>query len=233
MIKRLVNYLLLKLGKKNHSLDENISVLNIIFILFHRFIALLRGLLFKIFFKKSGITFISRHTKLRNCNHISLGNIVTIEERVSINGLTKQGIHIGNNVTLKEGVIIDSGLINNIGEGLFVGDNVGISQNCFLQASGKLSIGNNVIIGPGTKIFTENHNFDDLNSFINTQGVKRADVSIESGAWIGSNVVVLMGVTIGAGSIVAAGSVVNKDIEANTIYGGIPARKISTRIRNS
>ena len=106
---------------------------------------------------------------------------------------------------------------------------MGIAQNCFIQVRGKLNIGDNVIIGPGVSIFTENHNFSNLSKYINEQGETRAGVTIEQGVWIAGGSIILDGVTIGANSIIAAGSVVNKDVTPNSIVGGIPAKIIKFR----
>jgi len=104
-----------------------------------------------------------------------------------------------------------------------------MAQNCFIQVRGKVIIGNNIIFGPDVKIFSENHNFSDTNTSINLQGETRKGVTIEDGVWIGTGATILDAVTIGKNSIVAAGSVVNTDINPNTIVGGIPAKIISVR----
>ena len=231
MLHNLLNSILPLLGKKNYTLDPDISFVSTIAIAGSRLNQFLRGLAKKPFFKKSGILFVSKGARITHCNKITLGNIVTFESGVSINGLTKQGIIIGNNVTFKSQVIVDSGLMNNIGEGLIIGNNVGISQQCFLQASAMLKIGNNVIIGPGTKIFTEDHTHSDINTFINTQGVDRAPVVIEDGVWIGSNSIILKGVTIGSNSIIGAGALVKIDVPPNSICVGAPAKVIKQRTK--
>ena len=70
---------------------------------------------------------------------------------------------------------------------------------------------------------------EDTSRTIKEQGVVRADVVIEDDCWIGCNVTVLSGVTIGRGSIVAAGAVVNKDVPPYSIVGGVPARLLKPR----
>jgi acetyltransferase-like isoleucine patch superfamily enzyme len=112
---------------------------------------------------------------------------------------------------------------------LEIGDNVGIAQNCFIQVRGKVIIKNNVIFGPGVYVFSENHNFDNPDLPVVVQGETRKGVVIEEGVWIGSRATILDGVTIGMNSIIAAGSVVNKDIPPYSIAGGIPAKIIKSR----
>lgn len=204
---------------------------SLLIISFDRFIQCIRGFYLKLFLRQSsGYLFIGRNTRLRHCHKLTIGSTVTLEDNVRIDALTKLGIKIGHNVTIKANTIIDSGLIQNIGEGLRIGNHVGISQNCFIQASGMVVIGNNVLIGPGTAIYSENHNYKNLDEPINIQGVVRRGVYISDGVWIGSGVIILDGVNIGESSIIAAGAVVTKSMPAFSIIGGIPARVIGSRV---
>jgi len=116
-----------------------------------------------------------------------------------------------------------------MGEGLLIGNNVGIAQNCFIQVRGFVEIGDNVIMGPNVSIFSENHNSDDSDLPINMQGETRKGVKIENGVWIGTRAVILDGVKIGKNSIVAAGSVVTKDVPEFAIVAGVPAKVIKLR----
>ena len=79
---------------------------------------------------------------------------------------------------------------------------------------------------------TANHNYFDLNIPIRYQGHTTGYIHIKRDVWIGSNVVILKDVTIGEGSIIAAGSVVNKDIPPFTIAGGVPIKIIKKREGN-
>ena len=97
---------------------------------------------------------------------------------------------------------------------------------CFIQVRGSVIIGNDVIIGPNTSIFSENHNFKNKSILIRKQGVTRKGVTIEDNVWVGAGVVILDGVKIGKGSVISAGSVVNKNVDNYTVVGGIPARLI-------
>ena len=116
-----------------------------------------------------------------------------------------------------------------LGEGIEIGDNVGISQSCFIQVRGNVKIGSYVIMGPGVSIFSENHNADNTDEYIMNQGATRKGVTIEDGVWLGAKCTILDGVTIGRHAIVAAGSVVTKDVPAYGIVGGIPAKLIKNR----
>lgn len=115
-------------------------------------------------------------------------------------------------------------------ENLEVGDNVSIGFDNFLQAKGGLSIGNNVLLGPGVKIWTTNHNYADPDIPIRLQGHTNTAVTIGEDVFIASNAFILPGARIGRGSVVSAGAVVNgKAYPPYAILGGNPARIIGYR----
>lgn len=224
----IINKVIRLLGRENYSIDKSINDSHLIKILLNKFIQFLKGTFYRSFFKKStGFLFLGKNTSIKYKSKISLGRTITIGNNVKINALSKRGIKIGNNFTIKDNSIIDCcGVFSNLGEKLTIGNNVGISENCFIQVRGEVVLGNNIIIGPGSKIFSENHRYDDDDKFINEQGVTRVGVKIADGVWIGGGVTILDGVKIGKKSIIAAGSVVNKSVEEYSIYGGVPAKKI-------
>lgn len=230
MLRIIITYILKKLGKPNYLIDEKVSNYSIAISLSEKIAQLLRGIVILPFLGScGGLLFLGRNTYLKHIFKIKAGKTIIIEDNVRINALTKNGILIGNNVTIKANTIIDSGILKNIGDSLTIGNNVGISQNCFIQVSGAVSIGNNVIIGPGVKIFSENHSHGSLQSFINEQGTMRSNIQICEGVWIGANAIVLSGVIIGSNSIIAAGAVVTQNIPPCEIWGGVPAKLIKKR----
>ena len=85
------------------------------------------------------------------------------------------------------------------------------------------------MMSPRVSIYAENHIFDDRERPMIDQGVKRSFVKIEDDCWIASNAVILSGVTIGRGSVVAAGSIVTKDVPPYSVVGGNPAKLIKSR----
>jgi acetyltransferase-like isoleucine patch superfamily enzyme len=116
------------------------------------------------------------------------------------------------------------------GRNIELGRNGHINQYCCVWASpaSRILIGENLLMGPGVKIFSSNHGSGrDLP--MNVQAAVERDVVIGDDVWLGANSVVVAGVTIGRGSIVAAGSVVTKDVPEYSVVGGIPARTIKTR----
>ena len=110
------------------------------------------------------------------------------------------------------------------GENIYIGDNSFINFNVSMIDLGKIKIGNRVLIGPGTGIFTAIHPIDPE---IRATGIEKgADIIIEDDVWIGGNATILPGVKIGKGAIIGAGSVVTKDIPEMTIAAGNPAKVI-------
>lgn len=115
-----------------------------------------------------------------------------------------------------------------------MGDNVFIGRNCSVTTSSSgrspIRIGNNVMLAERVQIIGGNHAFDRTNIPINQQGEgKQGAITIEDDVWIGASAIVLTGVKIGKGSVVAAGSVVTKSVEPYFIVGGNPAKLIKKR----
>lgn len=113
---------------------------------------------------------------------------------------------------------------------IVIGENVSINRFTVITAKDKVTIGNNVLIGSNVIINSGNHNFSKVDIPINQQGHTLAPIIIEDDVWIGSNVCVLAGVTIGKGSVIGAGAVVTKNVEPYSVMGGVPARLIKKRI---
>lgn len=107
-----------------------------------------------------------------------------------------------------------------------IGNNVSINRRCIINAGGGIEIKDNVLIGPNTTIYSQNHNFKDPDSLICDQGYTLAPVTIGENVWIASNCIILPGVTVGKNSIIGAGSVVTKSIPENSLAVGNPARVI-------
>lgn len=98
-----------------------------------------------------------------------------------------------------------------IGDGCFI--NSFSSINCQKQ----IIIGDNTLIGEGVRIYDHNHNFRDNNLLIKNSGMSCKSVTIGSNCWIGSNTVVLAGVSIGNNSVIGAGCIVYKNVPENTL----------------
>ena len=109
-----------------------------------------------------------------------------------------------------------------------IGDYSGIGANCLLMPN--VTIGSNVLMGPYVSIITQNHRHDRTDIPMRMQGYEPVKgVTIRDDVWIGRSVIILPGVTIGQGTIIAAGAVVTKDLPEYSIAGGVPARVIRYR----
>lgn len=113
-----------------------------------------------------------------------------------------------------------------------IGNNVAFNRNVNINAScgGKIKIGDNCLIGPGVVMRTANHNFSRVDININQQGHVAEDILIDENCWLGANSIILGGVHIKKGAIIAAGAVVTKDVDSFTVVGGVPAKLIKRRI---
>ena len=108
------------------------------------------------------------------------------------------------------------------GKNITIGKNVFINAGCKFQDQGGIFIDDGALIGHGVVLATLNHDLDPAKR----QQLHPAPIHIGKNVWIGANATVTQGVTIGDNAVVAAGAVVNKDVEENTIVGGVPARFI-------
>lgn len=108
-----------------------------------------------------------------------------------------------------------------------IGNNTHINQSCFIDGRGGIKIGNNVSISHYVKLCTGGHeiNSPDFHD-------EYLPIEIDDYAWIGIGAIILKNVKIGKGAVVAAGSVVTKNVESYSIVGGVPAKKIGERNKN-
>ena len=110
----------------------------------------------------------------------------------------------------------------NFGRHIQIGKNVFINRGCTFLDLGGIVVEDDVLIGPQVNIITENHPIDPTKRKM----LDLKPVVIKRNVWIGANATILPGVTVGENAIVAAGAVVTKDVPANTIVGGVPAKFI-------
>ena len=108
------------------------------------------------------------------------------------------------------------------GKNITIGKNVFINSDCKFQDQGGITIDDGALIGHGVVLATLNHDMDPAKR----QQLHPAPIHIGKCVWIGANATVTGGVTIGDNSIVAAGAVVTKDVPANVVVGGVPAKFI-------
>lgn len=121
-------------------------------------------------------------------------------------------------------------------ENIYLGNHVYLGPDLmFMTTRAKIYVGDHVVFGPKILVITGNHRIDLANRYIDTitDGEKRPeddeDVVFKGDNWIGANAVILKGVTVGEGAVIAAGAVVTKDVPPYTIVGGVPAKVIGKR----
>lgn len=132
-------------------------------------------------------------------------------------------IELGSNVSILDNVTIG-------GNGnLTIGDRSVVGLCGIITATHRVTIGKDVMLAPYVYIIDVDHANDVLDIPMNKQGYRYGEVIIGDDVWIGTGCVILKGVKIGDGAIIAANSVVTKDIETYGIYGGVPAKKIKSR----
>lgn len=125
--------------------------------------------------------------------------------------------------------LIVNGKISGALSRVSVGNHVNFNSNAEFLGRGNVTIGDYFHTGKNLTIITSNHNYDHGAAIPYDHTYLIADVTIEDFVWLGHQVIILPGVTIGEGAIVAAGAVVTKDVPKYAIVGGAPARVIKHR----
>jgi acetyltransferase-like isoleucine patch superfamily enzyme len=128
-----------------------------------------------------------------------------------------KGLRIADMVTIK------------FPEHITVGDNVSFNEYDWIDGNGEIIIGNYVSVGPRVSIVSFEHGHSDIETPIKRQPKELGKVVIEDNVWIGAGATILSNVTIGTGSIIAAGAVVRQDVEPYSIVGGVPAVLLKKR----
>lgn len=161
---------------------------------------------------------------------INKGFSVTVGNDFLLGEYSKLFVHsnwvIGNDVKIQCSCSIFSR--EDKGQGvLTVGDGSRIGDFTIIDLVNDVTIENEVAIGPNCTLYTHDHIYSDISVPAWKGGLKSEPIIIKPKAWVGSNVTILPGVTIGEHAVVAAGAIVTKDVAAYTIVGGIPAKQIS------
>ena len=176
---------------------------------------------------------VGRGVTITHAQLISCGRGVVIEDGAELHGLSRDGLHFGDNVTIGRGAQIrPSGYYGrSLGAGLVVGDNSSVGPLSYLGASGGIEIGNDVLMGPRVTILSEDHVYLDDRFTIKSQGVVEKRTVIEDDVWLGAGSIILGGSHICRGAVVAAGAVVRGTVEPYAVVAGVPATVVKRRMR--
>ncbi len=166
---------------------------------------------------------IEEDVRIQVARRIFLGNRVFVGQYSYLDGGTSflrlgDDVHVARYCTVRAGE-----------RGISIHHGVGINIRCFLDGNGGLEIGADTLLSPGVQVVSGNHVFKDPKVPIRFQGTAYGKVSIGEDCWLGTNVVVVPGVTIGRGSVIGAGAVVTKDIPEFSIALGVPAKVVGRR----
>lgn len=198
---------------------QNFIYINLIKIPLKKFICLLRRV-------KSGTnTFISFKAGIKKPENITLGSNVVIENYARLECIGRSSaLNIGDCTFIRPYALIkaDGGKVT-------IGQRCTINDFSFLNGVGDIVIGNDVHIASHVVIVSMNHIFKDPAKLIAEQGSSKIGITIEDDVWIGTSVLILDGVTIGKGSVIAAGAVVTKSVPPYSVAAGVPASVIKKR----
>src|SRR5664280_455107 len=117
--------------------------------------------------------------------------------------------------------------------GIEIGHRFSVNSGTIIDGRGGIKIGDGVMIGPHTAIYSSGHDFSRPELPMTSLDHIMAPVVIHDDVWIGAHVCIPSGITIGRGTVIAAGAVVVKDVEDYTIVAGVPAKVIGTRRQTS
>jgi len=190
--------------------------------------ALLRKAYYATKFKSMGKkVYIGAGVKIVNPEYISIGENVCISDGVTLIARGEGGITIGNNVSLRDRVYLDT---ENKDTGYIrIGDHVYIGTGTTLFGHMGLEIGDHALLAQNITLTPYSHYYDDPNANIITQGGRCQKVTIGRDVYIGMGVCIMYSGSVGDGSVVGAGSVVVKPIPEYSVAVGNPAKVIKKR----
>jgi acetyltransferase-like isoleucine patch superfamily enzyme len=225
----IINKIITKIKGSNYEIDKQIPLSYFLSLSIRRIFMLIRGFLRPC--KKKGILFLGNNTKIYGSRLLFTGKYVTIDRNCFIDALSTEGIHLGDNVSIGKNTTIEcTGNLQFIGKGLKVRNNVGLGTHGYWGCAGGIEVGEDTIFGNFVSLHSENHNYEDPKIPIRLQGVNHKGITIGKNCWIGSKATILDGAIIEDGCIIAAGSLVTSGIYLkNSIYGGVPAKKLKDR----
>lgn len=228
----IVSTFLKKLRKDNsYTVDPDYTFGELFSISKVKLMMFCRGFFTSLFRKRiSSKIFISRGVKIVGKKRLKMGSGCVLEKGCVLECISKNGISLKDGVTIGYYTVLkSSGALSSKGVGIAIGNNSAIGAHSFIGGQGGVEIGNDVIIGPGLGIYSANHIFSDKEIKIRLQGESKVGVEIGNNCWLGANVTILDGVSIGEGTVIGANSLITKNIPPYSIVIGNPGKVVKMR----
>jgi acetyltransferase-like isoleucine patch superfamily enzyme len=186
----------------------------------------LRGIAYRLIMHVEGTVAIEKGVRIRFADRIRLARGVYLDEGVYLHACPN-GIAIGENTIVMHHAELHVYNFRDLPDaGIRIGRDSLVGEFCIIRGPGGVTIGDRTYLSPSVHIYSSNHVFDDPDRPFIDQGVTTQGVVIGDDCWIGAMAIILDGVTIGKGSVVAAGAVVTNDVPPHTVVAGTPARII-------
>lgn len=165
-------------------------------------------------------------TLLLRCRGMQIGKNSSVE-KITCNW--PNNLIVGNFCDIQDDVYFRIGRPFQDSCRIKIADSVFIGHSCEFVCSTSITIGSNCLIASKTTFNDTGHEYS-KQSLINLQPITTKEIIVEDDVWVGTSCAILQGVTIGKGSVIAAGSIVNRSIPPYEVWGGVPARFIKKRI---
>jgi acetyltransferase-like isoleucine patch superfamily enzyme len=228
---RIVRAALFRFRGKEINISPQLSTVSVIVHLAQKGLGpWLRGALMRPFLGASkGSFFLGRGSKILSRGKLRVGRNVYIGAYSYLDCLSSGGVALGDNVTIREGCWLQmTSHYDNPGTQLTIGNNVYIGPRSILGAGEPITIGDRCQFGANVSLVSENHAFSGEGE-ISDQGVSRKGITVGRDVWVGNNVTILDGVSVGDSSVLGAGTVVTRSVPARSVVVGVPGRVVKTR----
>jgi carbonic anhydrase/acetyltransferase-like protein (isoleucine patch superfamily) len=185
-----------------------------------------RAIAYRLILRARGLPAIETRVRLRRPEDITLGARVFLDSDVLLEG-GRGGLAIDDDSMVMRGCTLQ--VYNHRAlphAGITLGRRTFVGEHTLMRGQGGITVGNNVMFGPGVQVLAVNHVTTDPHVPIRDQGITVEGIRIEDDCWIGAGAIVLDGVTIGRGACIGAGAVVTRSIPARTLAAGVPARVV-------
>ncbi len=186
----------------------------------------LRAALYRLMIRGRGGFAVEAGARIRGMKYIRMDEGVYVDQGVYVHG-RPGGLELGAGTRVMSGAVLHVYNFRDLPQaGIAIGRDCVIGLGAVITGQGRVTLGDQVIVGPKAMLLPINHRFADPDRPIKEQGIVAKGITIASGAWIGGGAIILDGVTVGRNAVVAAGAVVTEDVPARTVVGGNPAKPI-------